>query len=114
LFHGDKSWTSAIKQSKYREKVMGMNTGFIWDIILLDEDFKYGDGTIFWGYVRTNTEPLCVEFCNFAQCHILMNYFKFLGLPSGFLPNSTPTKISYRPTFILRVLHNLPISFSAI
>jgi hypothetical protein len=24
--------------------------------------------------VCTNTEPLCVEFCNFVQCHIFVSY----------------------------------------
>jgi hypothetical protein len=25
-------------------------------------------------YVGTNTEPFCVEFSNFVQCHIFVNY----------------------------------------
>jgi hypothetical protein len=33
--------------------------------------FKYNNGANFWGYVGTNTEPLCEEPCNFVQCHIL-------------------------------------------
>jgi hypothetical protein len=38
------------------------------------EGFKYGDGTKFWGYVGTRTEPLCVEVCNFEQCCIFINF----------------------------------------
>jgi hypothetical protein len=48
---------------------------FIWIIILFDAVFiKYGDGAKFWGYVGINAEPLFVEFCNFVQCHIFVNY----------------------------------------
>jgi hypothetical protein len=28
----------------------------------------------FLGYVGTHAEPLCVEFCNFMQCHIFVNF----------------------------------------
>jgi hypothetical protein len=38
------------------------------------EAIKYGNGMKFGGYVGTNAEPLCVEFCNFVQCHIFVNY----------------------------------------
>jgi hypothetical protein len=38
---------------------------------LFDTIFKYGDGAIFSGYVGTNSEPLCVDFCIFLECHIL-------------------------------------------
>jgi hypothetical protein len=33
-------------------------------IVLFDKTFKYGDGAKFWGYIKTNAEPLCVEFSN--------------------------------------------------
>jgi hypothetical protein len=36
--------------------------------------FKYDDGAKFCGCVAINTEPLCVELCNFVQCHIFVNY----------------------------------------
>jgi hypothetical protein len=42
-----------------------------------DAVFKYGDGVKFLGYVGINAEPLCVEFCNFVQCHIFVNYLTF-------------------------------------
>jgi hypothetical protein len=57
--------------------------GMVWDCgrnkfylyyYLFEEAFKYGDGATFWGYVGTNAELLCVEFCNFVQCHILVDY----------------------------------------
>jgi hypothetical protein len=41
---------------------------------LFDAVFKYDDGAKFWGYVGINAEPLCIEFCNFVQCHIFVNY----------------------------------------
>jgi hypothetical protein len=44
----------------------------MWNVILFDKAFKYGDGAEFWGYVRTTSEPLCVEFCNFVQCRIFL------------------------------------------
>jgi hypothetical protein len=55
---------------------MDMPTSFI-SIILFDEDFKYGNGTKFWGYAGTNTEPLFVKFCNFVQCLALVNNLTF-------------------------------------
>jgi hypothetical protein len=54
---------------------MDIPTSFIWIIILFDAVFKYDDGVKFWGYVGINAEPLCVELCNFVQCHI--NFFNF-------------------------------------
>jgi hypothetical protein len=59
------------------KKIMGTLTGFIWIIILFYEAFKYDDGSKFWGYVGTNTEPPCVEFCNFVHCCIVMKYLTF-------------------------------------
>jgi hypothetical protein len=56
---------------------MDIPTSFILIIILFHKDFKYGDGANFWCYVETNAEPLCVEFCNFAQCYIFVNYLPF-------------------------------------
>jgi hypothetical protein len=43
---------------------------------LYDAVFKYDDGAKFWG-VGINAEPLCVEFCNFVQCHVFVNYLTF-------------------------------------
>jgi hypothetical protein len=57
---------------------MVIPVSFIWIIILFDTVFiKYGDGAKFWGYVGTNAEPLRIEFCNFVQCHIFVNYLTF-------------------------------------
>jgi hypothetical protein len=56
---------------------MDIPVSFIWIIISFDAVFKYGDGVKFWGYVVTNAEQLCVEFCNFVQCHIFVNYLTF-------------------------------------
>jgi hypothetical protein len=50
------------------------HTSFIWIIILSDEALKHGDDAKCWGYVGTNTEPLCLEFRNFVQCHVFVNY----------------------------------------
>jgi hypothetical protein len=52
---------------------MDIPTSFIW-IILFDTVFKYDNGAKFLGYVGINTEPLCVEFCNFVQWNIFVNY----------------------------------------
>jgi hypothetical protein len=50
---------------------MDIPVSFIWIIILFDAVFKYGDGAKFWDYVVINAEQLCVEFCNFVQCHFV-------------------------------------------
>jgi hypothetical protein len=34
---------------------------------LFGEAIKYGDGAKLWGYVGTNTEPLCIEFCKLCN-----------------------------------------------
>jgi hypothetical protein len=44
---------------------------------LFDAVFKYGDDAKFWGYVVINSEQLRVEFCNFVQCLIFVNYLTF-------------------------------------
>jgi hypothetical protein len=46
-------------------------------MILFYTVFKDYDGAKFWGYIVINAEPLCVEFCNFVQCHIFVNYISF-------------------------------------
>jgi hypothetical protein len=63
------------KWSSVQQTIMDMPTSFIWIIILFDEGFKYGDNAEIWGYVGTNMEPLCVELCNFVQCHIFAKYY---------------------------------------
>jgi hypothetical protein len=50
----------------------GLPTIFIWIIIVFAGDFEYGGVSTFWGYVGTNTELLCVEFCNFVQCNMFV------------------------------------------
>jgi hypothetical protein len=52
---------------------MVIPASFIW-ITLIAEAFKYDDGAKFCGYVGTNAEPLCIKLCNFALCHIFVNY----------------------------------------
>jgi hypothetical protein len=56
---------------------MDIPTSFILIISLFNAVFKYSDGAKFLGYVVTNAEQLCVEFCNFVQCHIFVNYLTF-------------------------------------
>jgi hypothetical protein len=56
---------------------MNIPTSFIWIIISFDAVLKYDDGAKFWGYVVINAEELCVEFCNFVQYHIFVNYLIF-------------------------------------
>jgi hypothetical protein len=45
-------------------------TSFTWIIIFFDGAFEYG------GISKCfrNAELLCVEFCNFGQCHISVSY----------------------------------------
>jgi hypothetical protein len=57
---------------------MDIPTSFILIIIMFDEASKYGDGAKFWGYVGTEAESVCVEFCNFAPCNTFVNYFIFI------------------------------------
>jgi hypothetical protein len=57
---------------------MDIPISFILIIILFDAVFKYGDGAKFWGYFVINAEQLRVEFCNFVQCHIFVNYLNFV------------------------------------
>jgi hypothetical protein len=51
-------------------KIMDITTSFIWIIIFFNRVFN---NLKLWGYVGTNTELLCVEFCNFVQCHIFVS-----------------------------------------
>jgi hypothetical protein len=43
----------------------------------VDYAFKYGDGVKFWGYVEKTAESLSVEFCNFLQRSLFINYVTF-------------------------------------
>jgi hypothetical protein len=56
------------KLSLVQWKIMNIPTSFIW-IIFFHAASEYGNGSKFWGYVGTNAEPFCVQFCNFVQCH---------------------------------------------
>jgi hypothetical protein len=56
---------------------MRIHKSFIRIIIFFGEAFQCGDGVIFWGYVWTQTDPLCIEFRNFLLCHTLVNYLTF-------------------------------------
>jgi hypothetical protein len=56
---------------------MDIPMSFIWIIILFDAVFKDDDGAKFGGCVVINAEQLYVEFCNFVQCHIFVNYLTF-------------------------------------
>jgi hypothetical protein len=47
----------------------------IWIITLFGDTIEYGNGEMFWDYVGTNTEALCVEFCNYVRCHNFVNYW---------------------------------------
>jgi hypothetical protein len=46
-------------------KIVDIPTSFIWIIFLFDGALEYEDVAKFWGYVRTNAEPLFVKFCKF-------------------------------------------------
>jgi hypothetical protein len=60
------------KLSFVHKQIMEIPTSFIWIIILFDEAFRHGDVESFWGYVGTNAETFCVEFCNFVQWRTLV------------------------------------------
>jgi hypothetical protein len=47
---------------------------FISVNILFDEAFQYGVDAGFGGYVVTNPEPLCIEFCNLVQCVVFVKH----------------------------------------
>jgi hypothetical protein len=48
-------------------EIMDILTSFIWTIIFFHGAFEYGGGPKFWGYVGTDAELFCVEFCNFGN-----------------------------------------------
>jgi hypothetical protein len=58
----------------FHSKILDIPTSFICIIILFDGAFEYGSISKLWGYVGTNTELLCAEFCNFVQYQIFVSY----------------------------------------
>jgi hypothetical protein len=40
-------------------------------IIFFGKDFKYGECVNFCGYFVANSEPLCVQFCNFLLSYLI-------------------------------------------
>jgi hypothetical protein len=73
---------------------MDIYISFIWTIIFFDKAFKYGDGTTFWGYVGTNSEPFCWELCNVVQCRSIGLLLQFVSL----WPSTCPFLISFKPS----------------
>jgi hypothetical protein len=61
---------NADKWSFVEWKIVDVPTSFVWNIIFFNGAFQYGRDSNLWGYVGTNTEPLCLEFCNFKACKI--------------------------------------------
>jgi hypothetical protein len=92
-------------------KIMDMPTSFIWIIIFFDGAFECGGISKLWGYVGTNTELLCVEFCNFVECHVFLSYLSCYYFMKGVLnirdSNTAAEKYLrlYRPInlFIFRI-----------
>jgi hypothetical protein len=81
-------WHGLSPESRCHEllslKPMNIPTGFIWIIIFLNGAFEYGNISKIWGYVGTD-EVICVEFCNFVQCHIFVNYLSCYCFIKGVL-----------------------------
>jgi hypothetical protein len=48
--------------------------GQTYNFYLYYDTIKYGNDVTFLGYFGTNAELLCIELCNFMQCHIFVNY----------------------------------------
>jgi hypothetical protein len=60
-----------------QSKIMDIPSRFILIIIFCDGAFEYGCGSKFGGYVGTDAEPPCVEFCNFEQCSSFVKYLSY-------------------------------------
>jgi hypothetical protein len=72
VFCGDNSWTIALRQTKcFTVKAHGhtykfyLNRYFLWWSFWMWRWFKM--------LRLTNTEPLCLEVCNFVQCQPFVN-----------------------------------------
>jgi hypothetical protein len=61
-----KTTRERVHLDKWKWKIMDIPTSFVWSIILFDEGFKNDNNSKFWFYIRTKSEPLCVEICNFV------------------------------------------------
>jgi hypothetical protein len=68
---------------------MDISKCFVEITIFIVEDFKYDDSVKFWGCIGAKAVPLYVEFCNFVQCIILVNY-KTLSICPYVSPLKTP------------------------
>jgi hypothetical protein len=53
---------------------MDTHPSFIWIIISFDKAFEYGDDAKCLSYAVVYGKPLCVELCNFVQCHSFVNH----------------------------------------
>jgi hypothetical protein len=61
------------KRRFVQSKLMNVPTNsFV--IIFSDRTLEYVDGWKFLGYVGTNAEPPCIEFCNFVHFRTFVNY----------------------------------------
>jgi hypothetical protein len=53
--------------------------------IFFEGAFEYGGISKLWGYVGTTAELICVQFCNFVQCHIFVSYLSCYRFINGVL-----------------------------
>jgi hypothetical protein len=51
---------------------MDIPTSSIWNIILFNEAFKYGNGAKLWYYVQTIAAPLCVYTNEIILCNVIL------------------------------------------
>jgi hypothetical protein len=81
LFYGENSWTVALQQIKVcRLKDCSYNYKFHFNHYFLWESFWIWRYFEIWGYIGTNGELICVEFCNFVQCHVFVSCLSFYFL----------------------------------
>jgi hypothetical protein len=74
LFYGDNSWTVALQQINFfRLKDCSYNYKFYSNHYFLWASFWIWRYFVIWGYIGTNGELICVEFCNFVQCHVFVS-----------------------------------------
>jgi hypothetical protein len=64
VFYGKNSRILPLKQMKSGTV---KDHGHTYRFYLFDETIKYGDGAKFGGYIGTEAEPLCAEFCIFCS-----------------------------------------------
>jgi hypothetical protein len=77
----------------------------------LTELSEYGSISKLQGYVGTNTELLCAEFCNLVQCYIFVSHLSCYSFIKGVMNTRHTNTAAKRYSRLYRPIHLFYLEF---